>query len=230
MVKIDIKNLPKAAKIAIAVVPMVLFVVLFGYFSLLPKTNTVKTLKQEIAAQENEIVKSQSMADRLEELKTENKKLKERLEELEKQLPEEKEISVLLTQVSSLAIQSGLGIISWRPSPKRNHASGIVYEVPVAVDMSGSYHSLGAFFSALTKLDRIVNISDIKLSNPKPEGDRALLNIGFSAVTFTAVAQGGIAGGGAQAGGQKPAETGQKPADAGQKPADAGQKPAEARR
>ena len=193
MAKIDFKKIPKPARIAIVVVPSVLFLVLFGYFALLPKQKQMKLLKEEISQQENEITKSQSMANRLEELKAENARLKERLEELSKQLPEEREISVLLTQVSNLGVQSGLQVLSWRPSPKKDHSSGIVYEVPVTVDLVGSYHSLGRFFSALTRLDRIVNITDIRLGGPKPKGEEAELNIGFSAVTFTAVAQGGIA-------------------------------------
>jgi type IV pilus assembly protein PilO len=53
--------------------------------------------------------------------------------------------------------------------------------------MSGSYHRLGNFFASLTKLDRIVNITDIKLGSPKPEGKEAILDITFSAVTFTAI-------------------------------------------
>ncbi|MDP2166796.1 MAG: type 4a pilus biogenesis protein PilO [Thermodesulfovibrionales bacterium] len=196
MAKINIKNLknlPKSAAISIAVVPAVLFTLVFGYLVLLPKNKQVEQFKQDISAQENEITKSQSMADRLYELKAENQKLKERLQELEKQLPEEKEISVLLSQVSDLGIRAGLEILTWKPSPRVSHSSGIVYEVPVSVDMKGSYHRLGAFFSSLTRLDRIVNITNIRLSGPQPKGNEAMLGITFSALTFTAVSQGGIA-------------------------------------
>jgi len=192
MAKIDLKKIPKPLRIAIAIVPSLLFIILFGYFAILPKHKQIKTLKEEIVAQENEIRKSQSMADKLSELKAENEKLKARLEELAKQLPEEKEISVLLSQVSNLSVQSGLNILSWRPSSKRDHPSKIVYEVPVSVDLVGSYHSLGEFFSALTKLDRIVNITDIRLAGPRPKGDKAELNISFSALTFIAATQGGL--------------------------------------
>jgi len=192
MAKIDLKKIPKPVRIVIAIVPSLLFIILFCYFAILPKNKQIKTLKEEIATQENEIRKSQSMADRLDELKAENEKLKARLEELARQLPEEKEISVLLSQVSNLSIQSGLNILSWRPSSKRDHPSKIVYEVPVSVDLVGSYHSLGEFFSALTRLDRIVNITDIRLAGPRPKGDKTELNISFSALTFIAATEGGL--------------------------------------
>jgi Tfp pilus assembly protein PilO len=57
----------------------------------------------------------------------------------------------------------------------------------VKVDLSGSYHSLGYFFSSLTKLNRIVNISDIKISDPQPEKENALDKISFTATTFSIV-------------------------------------------
>ena len=67
------------------------------------------------------------------------------------------------------------------------HSSGIVYEIPVKVELSGSYHSLGYFFSSLTKLNRIVNISDFKLSDPKPDKGFAVEKISLTATTFSSV-------------------------------------------
>jgi type IV pilus assembly protein PilO len=110
-----------------------------------------------------------------------------RLDELKLQLPEEKEVSTLLKQVSDLGIRSGLHIMLWKPEQKKTHPSGIVYVIPVKVELTGSYHSLGYFFSSLTKLDRIVNISDIKLSDPKPGKDVASLKVSFTATTFSSI-------------------------------------------
>jgi type IV pilus assembly protein PilO len=187
MAKIDIKNLPKPARIAVAIAPAVLFIALFGYLGIMPEMKRIGLLKQEIINQQNEIVKSQSIVDKLDTLRLENAKLKEVLAKLEEQLPEESEISPLLQQVSDLGIRAGLDIKLWNPAVHRRHPSGIVFEVPVSVRMSGSYHRLGYFFASLTMLDRIVNITDIKLGGPKPSGNEAVLDITFSAVTFTAI-------------------------------------------
>jgi len=194
---IDLKNLPKGVRIAIAVVPAVLFAGIFGYMAIYPKSGVINALKQDISKQESDIQQSQSMAAKLDVLKEENRKLKDRLQELSKQLPEEKEISVLLTHISNLGIKSGLTILSWSPSrDRRLHSSGIVYEVPVSINLTGNYHSLGKFFSSLTGLDRIVNILNIGLSGPRVVGNEMVLSITFSAVTFTSATEGGIAGGG----------------------------------
>lgn len=189
----NLKNLPKPARIIIAVAPALLFTAIFLYFGILPKNKQIDVLDQEISEQENVIAKKQSMAARLDTLIKENKKLKNSLKELEEHLPEEKEISNLLKQVSDLGREAGLQILSWRPATRRQHKSGIVYEVPVSVSLTGSYHRLGRFFSSLTNLERIVNILNINLSSPQPKGTEAILSVSFSAVTFTAISEGGLA-------------------------------------
>jgi len=184
---INIKGLPLYAKIIFTIVPAAIIASLFIFLVILPKQKEIKALDLKISAQENEIAKNQAKAEKLAELTLENERLRKRLDELKQQLPEEKEVSTLLKQVSDLCIKSGLKVALWRPEQRRTHPSGIVYEIPVRVELSGSYHSLGFFFSSLTKLNRIVNVSDIKLSDPKPEKGSAVLKISFAATTFSAV-------------------------------------------
>lgn len=187
MAKIDISNLPKPVRIAVAIVPSVILVVLIVYLVILPKNDQVEVLKKEITKQEKDISKSQSMAQRLDELKAENERIRVELKDLEQYLPEEKEISSLLKQIEDLGRKAGLEILNWKPASKRRHSSGIVYEVPVSINLTGSYHSLGRFFSSLTQMDRIVNVNNINMGSPKLEGNEASLSISFSAVTFTAI-------------------------------------------
>jgi len=133
------------------------------------------------------------MVARLEELKVENERLKRNLMKLQEQLPEEGEISSLLKQIYDLGEEAGLQILSWRPAGSKKHPSGIVFEIPVNVTLSGSYHELGRFFASLTTLERIVNLNNIRLSGGgNKQGKTVSLSISLSAVTFTAVSEGGI--------------------------------------
>lgn len=185
--KIDIKTLPKNLKTIISILPSVIIIIVVTFVILLPKNKEIKALENKILLQENEIAKSRTKAEKLPQLIAENERLRRRLEDLKLQLPEEKEVSSLLKQVSDLGIRSGLHIMLWKPEQKKTHSSGIVYEIPVKVELTGSYHSLGYFFSSLTKLSRIVNISEIKLSDPKPEKDIASLKVSFTATTFSSI-------------------------------------------
>src|SRR3990172_3273569 len=162
---IDMKNLSVGARIVLVGLPFLIISALMVIFLILPKHQEIQKLEKEILKQEGEIAKDQAKAAKLSMLIVENAKLKTRLEELKLQLPEEREVSGLLKQVSDLGIKSGLKIVSWKPEQKRDHPSGIIYEIPVSVELSGSYHNLGVFYSSLTKLNRIVNISDIKMGS-----------------------------------------------------------------
>ena len=186
-ININIKGLPLYLKILLSVIPAVIISAVFIFLFIMPKHKEIKVLETRISAQENEIATNQAKAEKLPQLTLENERLRKRLDELKQQLPDEKEVSTLLKQVSDLCIRAGLKIALWRPEQRKVHSSGIVYEIPVRVELQGSYHSLGFFFSSLTKLNRIVNVSGVRLSDPKPERGNAVLKISFTATTFSAV-------------------------------------------
>jgi type IV pilus assembly protein PilO len=183
-----LRNPPKPVKIVVNVVPAVIVLILCVVLVVLPKNKQINELKAAIVKQEESISKKQAMVAKLKELKQEIAKIKEELIHLEEALPEEGEISSLLKQVTELTFEAGLEINTWRPdTKKRSHKSGIVYAKQAQISLSGSYHRLGQFFSSLTRLKRIVNISNITLSSPKLEGNEVMLNVNFTAVTFVAV-------------------------------------------
>lgn len=186
-IKLDFSKIPPYVRIILAVIPAVVIIVIALFVFILPKNKEIKDLETKILAQESEIAKSQSKAEKLPEIIAINDDLKNKLNELKKQLPDEKEVTSLLKQVSDFAINSGLKVDFWKPDQKKTHSSGIVYEIPVKVELTGSYHNLGYFFSNITKLTRIVNISDLSLSEQEILGHNALLKITFIATTFSAV-------------------------------------------
>lgn len=192
-IKLDIKNLPPYVKTILSILPALIIAIVVVMLVIMPKNKEIKTLENKISAQEGEIAKSQARVGTLTELTLENERLKKRLDELKLQLPEEKEVSSLLKQVSDLGIKSGLQILFWKPESKKIHHSGIVYEIPVKIELAGSYHNLGYFFSSLTRLNRIVNISDMKFGDPRPEKGNAILKISFTATTFSALSEEEIA-------------------------------------
>ncbi len=185
--KLTLKNLPVWAKGIIAVLPGLIIALLVVFLLIMPKQEEIKALDKKIDTQINKIAEAETKAARLEVLKQENEILKARLEELKQQLPEEKEISDLLKQVSDNGIASGLEIQSWKPGQRIAHASGIVYEIPVSVNVSGTYHNFGYFLGSLTRLDRIVNIKNMSLGTPTKEKGSLILKVQFTAATFTAI-------------------------------------------
>lgn len=190
-IKFDLKKVPKGARIAIAVAPAVIIAILFVMLVYFPKTNEIKKLDTDISAQENDIAKNRIKAAKLDILKIENDKLTKKLKELQEKLPEEEGVSTLIQQLSEIAMKSEIDILTWRPEAKKAHPSGIVEEIPFSLTLAGTYHNLGSFFSSLTRLNRIVNVSDIQLGDPKVRKEEATLNITVKAITFSAVKEKG---------------------------------------
>ncbi len=184
---LKLENLHPALKWFLVFLPLIIIVTMFYFFIFSPKHQEIKRLEAEISKQESEIARKEAKITKLPILKAEYAKKKKEYEELKFQLPEEKEISNLLKQVSDLGIESGLKVLLWQPQKRSTHSSGIVYEIPVKVNMTGAYHRLGRFFSKLTTLERVVNLRNIDLGKPKPQMTEAMLNITFNAVTFSAI-------------------------------------------
>jgi len=182
-----IKALPAYQKALMGGILVVAVVALFFVFIAKPKIDAIKTLEQQIAQLNNDIQINQAKARRLDELKRENAELAHQLAVLKEQLPPESEIASLLKQVSDLGIKTGLDFKLWKPSERRPGASGLYTEIPVDVAVAGGYHAVAAFFDRIGKLPRIVNVSSLKMTNPKTDKGRLMIQTTFRATAFAAM-------------------------------------------
>jgi type IV pilus assembly protein PilO len=187
-----IKSLPMLYQGLIAAVPSIIFIALFIYFIFIPKNEKLEVLNNKLDKLDTEIASSEAKIMKLDDLIAENKMLQAKLATLKEQLPEEKEVSVLLKQISELGLTSGLKILLWKPQNKKTEPSGLYVEIPVNVEVMAEYHKLGDFYSHISRLPRLVNISDIKLiaDTKSAKGEAGgLINATFTARTFASASQ-----------------------------------------
>lgn len=161
--KIDLENLTPTKKRLFLILPPFLIALLFFVNFIMPAYDERAKLVSEVEKQRNDIALAKQKTVRLPALIAENQRLKKRLIELQSQLPEEKEVSPLLGQVSELTIKAGMDVVLWKPKERIVHPSKEVYEIPVDVEVRGGYHQLGSLFSNLTKISRIVNITSMSI-------------------------------------------------------------------
>ena len=166
---------------------IILIVSAFVWYVALPKRAEINQLKEEVAALNVEINIRQTKARQLEALIKESRILQQQLVELEKRLPSEAEVETLLKQVAELGERTGLLVKLWKPQDRRLNPSGIYTEIPMAVEVTGGYHSLGFFFEKIGELYRIVNISSIKMGDAKMQSGRFSVESSFLATTFSVV-------------------------------------------
>jgi type IV pilus assembly protein PilO len=93
---------------------------------------------------------------------------KEQLAEMEasfgallRQLPSTTEVESLLVDVSQTGLAAGLEVKKFKPSAEEK--KGFYAELPISLEVSGSFHQLATFISGIAALPRIVTISDMKL-------------------------------------------------------------------
>lgn len=187
-INLGTKNILSLKKILL-ILPSVILVILFIVLIYFPKNSEIKSLKEGIAKLDNEIASSEVNARKLDQLRVENTRLKERLAELQEQLPEEKEVSSLLKQITDLGLKSELEILLWRPEARKPNPDGLYVEIPVMVSVIGGYHNLGVFFSHISQIKRIVNISDIKVVSHTTKEGVQLIKADFIASTFSAMTE-----------------------------------------
>ena len=186
-----IKNLPQNLQIIIAVVPSIILIVLFFFFVYSPKSKEIGVLDAKIVKLDKDIALNEEKVRKLDALIAENELLKAKLARLKEKLPEEKEVSVLLKQISELGLQSGLEILLWKPEARKTQTEGLYVEIPVKVTVLTEYHKLGDFFSHISRLPRLVNISDIvlKVNTKQGQEGRGFIDADFTARTFASVKQ-----------------------------------------
>lgn len=179
------ENASPVKRMIVYLLPVLIIGTVAVYFLVLPLIETNKKLASEIEKQKAEIKIAQQRSAALPALIAENERLKNKLQDLQFQLPEEREVSGLLKQVEDLGVKSGLQVVFWRPKGKSLHPSNEVYEIPVDVEMRGNYHRFGQFFTNVTRLNRIVNISNISMKIADQR--RVVLSVTFSAMTYSLI-------------------------------------------
>ena len=152
-------------------------------------------LQGQLTQVQTKIVESRAVASNLKRFKGKQQELRAELEIALRRLPNQRELPVLLTNMSSLAKKSGLEIRSFKPAAEVNR--GFYAEVPISIEFLGRYHEAGIFFDRLSRLSRIINITELKMSLADRKALVPVLKVEGTATTFRFVdvapdAQGGV--------------------------------------
>jgi type IV pilus assembly protein PilO len=175
-------GLGKQHKMAIFLASMLIPVLLFFFLVYSPKNKEIDKLTKDNRYLNGEIQKVEAIADKLDEHKAEKARVELQLKAASLLLPKQKEIPNLLTDISENGTSSGLEFVSFTPKPERREQFYAI--IPVAINVSGSYHKIGTFLDKISKLNRIVSVNNISLSGAKQAGGEMLLNASLELVTY----------------------------------------------
>ncbi|MEL6345161.1 MAG: type 4a pilus biogenesis protein PilO [Myxococcota bacterium] len=173
---------PRSQRLLLYVVMYVALIGLFGFLLFMPLNNRLSTLRANETKFNTQLRDIQRQVTSEDKLKEELKRVLEDLKLAIKELPEEREIDDLLKSFSSMGKKAGLDVRQFQPLEEKPRE--YVAEVPVALQLIGSYHEVAMFFDRLSKMSRIVYFEDMKMTIQEERGGKVYLNVTGNAVTF----------------------------------------------
>ena len=160
-----VENLSKAQRILISAALFIVILAVFIYFFYWPKFEKIASLKTQLTKIEAKLATAKRNAAGLKKFKAKMIEAEAQFNMAMKKLPEKEEIPSLLTAISDSGQAVGLDFLLF--APKAEKKKEFYAEIPVAMSLRGDYHNLAIFFDQVARLNRIVNIEDIKMSRGK---------------------------------------------------------------
>ncbi len=90
-----------------------------------------------------------------------------------RQLPSKTEVAELLVDISQTGLENGLEFELFKPEGER--PADFYAELPIKIQVTGSYHQFGRFVSDVAALPRIVTLHDFTIAPPKKKGQDLLV-------------------------------------------------------
>lgn len=154
----------------------------YWYFFWQPNSEEIGRLQAQFRQLENQVKEYEAIAAELPKFEREFERLNREFEIVAAKLPKEKDIPPLIDSVYSEISASNLDSIIFAP---RGQVQKEIYaEIPIDMEVQGTYYDLADFFDRLSRLPRIVNVRNLNLVREDIKGGNVLLNSKFNVVTF----------------------------------------------
>ena len=185
----QIVKAPLGVKVG-AVAALVAVITVLNYFvmgmdlgaSISATEDGIRRAAKEQQQLDKEYIEKTAIANNLNQFRREKELLEQQLTEALAELPEEKRIEDLLQVFEDRALKAGLKIVSIEP--KAPASERFYAKIPIPMQVTGNYHEIATFFDSLGRMRRIVNVSDVSLSDPKDVNGKVVLTGKFLVTAF----------------------------------------------
>ena len=178
----NINKLPLGQKIAVVAIVVALLTGGNWYFFIDPKQGEIQQKQASLRGLEDELIQKQSIANNLAQFKHEKEILERRLAQALTELPNEANIDELIRSLSEIGTKSGLTINSIDPQAEQRQS--FYASIPIVMAVTGNYHEIGVFLDSLSKLARIVNVTNIKMAGARFTNEKLVVSSTYVATTF----------------------------------------------
>ncbi len=157
------------AQLGIAFVIAAAILGLGYWFGLKPMMEENATAQSALNEQKKQNDSLRSFKARLPELEAKIANYKQQIEIQKRFVPDEKEADQFMHMMQDTAQSAGVEVRRYTSKGVSTH--DFYSELPFEMDIDGPYYSVLNFFERTAKLDRIINISAMKMASPKRSSD-----------------------------------------------------------
>lgn len=140
----------------------------FWYFVTSGTRAATSELEDQTAKLQQDNARAQIAAQRLSEFKANYARAQADYDDLKALLPEQRELTMVLQNVQDRARGR---LILRRFTPKDDVQQDFYSGKPVEVEVSGTYNNLGQFFAQMASYQRIVSVTDFKVTKLEEKKD-----------------------------------------------------------
>lgn len=174
---------PLQNKLAILVVLVLIISGAYWYFFWSPNNQKLSGLQKTLQTKRKKLNELENIKADLPKFIAENERLNKEFQIASLKLPKEEEIPALIDSVYSDISASGLEPKKFAPKGQVNKE--IYAEIPIEMNVTGSYFELANFFDRISRLPRIVNVRNLNLKRSKASSQRdVVLDADFTTITF----------------------------------------------
>jgi type IV pilus assembly protein PilO len=175
-------RLPRTWRLAAYPVLFAIVASLYGYLLFVPARQELQAVQAKQFELQRKLNEVRAVAANMGKFEEEIAALEKKFRIALRQLPDSKELPVLLTDVTSLGKNAGLEFKAFRPQAEVRR--DFYAEVPIGIEFTGGFHDIAAFFDRVAKLPRIVNVAELDMSIGDESTEATLLKVKGRATTF----------------------------------------------
>ena len=128
-----------------------------------------RTLRAQLKAKQDENAALRPYADRKADMERKLATLKDQLDQMKRIVPDEKEAPQFMEMLQAEARKAGIEVRRYTAQPTAQRE--FFTEVPFDIELDGSYFSVLRFFQDVAHLDRIINVSGLKMASLRKASD-----------------------------------------------------------
>ena len=176
----NIGSWPVAVKVTAWVLVFMVVLVIGYVYNIAEQREQLAQVESKEVELKEEFRDKAFKAANLEALRNQMKEMEESFGALVSQLPTDTEVPGLLEDITNKGVESGLEIKSIKLQAEQ--AKEFYIELPISIEVTGTYHDFGTFVSGIAGLPRIVTLHDFKISaDPRAPG---VLSMSIAAKTY----------------------------------------------